>query len=98
MSYRDTNVFLSRTLSIDDVFSLLARDFDFNASKAIRVLITSLKKRSIRNENVENKCRENIKNNIENNEINENDENERNHKSEKSHRNSENVKNRNQDN
>jgi poly(A) polymerase Pap1 len=113
MFYRDTNVFLSHTSSTDDVFSLFARDFDLNASKIIRILVKSLKKRSIKDENIENKRRENIENSIKNNEISKNDKSEKNHKSkrsyksEKSHRNkrshrsdkdSESVKNRNQDN
>jgi hypothetical protein len=95
MSYRDTNVFLSRTSSIDDVFSSLARDFDLDASKIIRVLVTSLKERSIKNENVENKRRENIEDSIENNEISESNESETSHRS---HKNSESVRDRNQDN
>jgi hypothetical protein len=104
MFYQDTNVLLSRTLSTDDVFLSFARDFDFDTSKIIRILVTSLKERSIRNKSVENKRRENIENNVEDNEINESDESERSHKSYKSkrsnrsHRNSESVRNRNQDN
>jgi hypothetical protein len=95
MFYRDTNVLLSRTSSTDDVFSSFARDFDLDTSKIIRVFVTSLKKRSIRNENVESRRRENIKDSIESNEISESDESERRHKD---HRNNESVRNRNQDN
>jgi hypothetical protein len=98
MFYRDTNVLLSHTSSIDDVFSSLARDFDLDASKTIRVLVTSLKERSIRDENVENKRRENIEDSIEDNEISESDESERNYRSERDHRDSESVRDRNQDN
>jgi hypothetical protein len=104
MFYRDINVLLSRTSSIGDVFSSFARDFDFDTSKTIRVLVTSLKERSIRNESVENRRRKNIENSVEDNEISESDESERSHrsyKSEKSNRNyrdSESVKSRNQDN
>jgi hypothetical protein len=95
MSYRDTNVLLSRTSSISDVFSSLARDFDLDASKTIRVLVTLLKERSIRNESVENRRRKNIENSVEDNEISESDESER---SNRDHRDSESVRNRNQDN
>jgi hypothetical protein len=101
MFYRDINVLLLRTSSIDDVFSSFARDFNLDTSKIIRILVTSLKERRIRNESVKNKCRENIENNIENNEISESDENERNYKNERSHRShrdSESVRNRNEDN
>jgi hypothetical protein len=98
MFYRETNILLSHTSSTDDVFSSFARDFDLNTSKTIRILVTSLKERNIRNESMKNKRRENIENSIENNEINEND---RNHRNNKNHKNSENVRNqseRNQDN
>jgi poly(A) polymerase Pap1 len=101
MFYRDINILLSRTSSTDDVFSSLARDFDLDASKTIRVLVTSLKERSIRDESVENKRRENIENSVENNEISESDESERSHRSHKSersnknHKDSESVRNRN---
>jgi hypothetical protein len=94
MSYRDINILLSRASSINDVFLLFARDFDLDTSKTIRVLMTLLKERSIKNESVENKCRENIEDNIES------DESEKSHRSERSHRNhknNENIKNRNQD-
>jgi cellulose biosynthesis protein BcsQ len=85
----------------DDVFSSFARDFDLDVSKIIRVLVTSFKERSIRNESVENKRRENIENSVENNEISESDESERSHRSHKSeksnrsHRDSESVRDRN---
>jgi hypothetical protein len=92
MFYRDANILLSHTSSIDDVFSSFARDFDLNASKIIRVLMTLLKERSIKDENVKDRCRENIENSIENNEISENDENERNYRSERNHKDSESVK------
>jgi hypothetical protein len=110
MSYRNTNILLSRTSSTDDVFSSFARDFDLDASKTIRVLVTSLKERSIRDESVENKRRENIENNVEDNEISRSERSHKSHKSERSHRShksersnrdhrdSENVRNRNQDN
>jgi hypothetical protein len=93
--YRDINVLLSRTSSIDDVFSLFTRDFDLDASKIIQILVTLLKERSIRNESVENKRRENIKNSIENNEISESDKNEKSHRNERDLKNSKSVKNRN---
>jgi hypothetical protein len=104
MFYRDTNVLLSRTSSTDDVFSSFARDFDLDTSKTIRVLVTSLKERSIRDESVEDKRRENIENSVEDNEISESDESERSHRSHKSersnknHKDSKSVRNRNQDN
>jgi hypothetical protein len=104
MSYRDTNVLLSRTSSAGDVFSSLARGFDLDASKAIRILVTPLKERSIRDESVENRRRKNIENSVEDNEISESDESERSHRSHRSersnrnHRDSESVRGRNQDN
>jgi hypothetical protein len=60
--------------------------------------VTSLKERSIKDENVENRRRKNIENSIESNEISKSDESERNHRSERDHRNSESVRDRNQDN
>jgi cellulose biosynthesis protein BcsQ len=104
MSYQNTNILLSRTSSTDDVFSSLTRDFDLDASKIIRVLVTSLKERSIKNESVEDRRRENIENSVENNEISESDKSKRSHRSHRSersnrdHKNSESVKDRNQDN
>jgi hypothetical protein len=101
MSYRDTNVLLSRTSSTDDVFSSFAQDFDLDTSKIIRVLVTSLKERSIKNESVKNKRRKNIENNVEDNEISENNESEKSYRSERNnrnHKNSESVRDRNQDN
>jgi hypothetical protein len=95
MFYRNINILLSRTLSIDEIFSSFARDFDLDTSKIIRVFVTLLKKRSIKNENIENQRQENIENSIENNEISESNERKRNHRNYKDDKN---VKNRNQDN
>jgi hypothetical protein len=95
MSYRDINILLSRTSSTDDVFSSFARNFNLDTSKTIRILVTSLKERSIKDENVENKRRENIKNSVEDNEISESDESER---SNRDYRDSKSVKSQNQDN
>jgi hypothetical protein len=103
MFYQDINILLSRTSSTNDVFLLFARDFDLNTLKTIRVLMTSLKKRNIKNKSIENKRRKNIENNIKN-EISESNESEKNyrskksHKSKRNHKNIESVRNRNQDN